>query len=80
MQRAKAAAGLDPQLRLYGLRHAFGTDAVRAHLNLKVIAEMMGHASVTQTEKYTHVAGDTETLRDALDVLARSRASKDTTR
>src|SRR5262245_19534834 len=71
MQRLRKRAGLPASVRLYGLRHKFGTDACRNGVNLKLTAELMGHASVNQTLHYTHVAGDTELLREAVAQVVR---------
>jgi integrase len=44
-----------PQLNVRSaLRHRFGTEALRAGLPLKDVAELMGHVSVTTTEIYLH--------------------------
>jgi site-specific recombinase XerD len=48
------AAGLPRDLVLYLARHRFGTEALRAGLPLKDVADLMGHASVTTTEIYLH--------------------------
>jgi integrase len=53
-RRLRDAAGLLRDLVLYLARHRFGTEALRAGLPLKEIAELMGHVSVTTTEIYLH--------------------------
>jgi integrase len=49
-RRLRDAAGLPRDLVLYLARHRFGTEALRAGLPLKDVADPMGHASVTTTE------------------------------
>jgi integrase len=53
-RRLRDAAGLPRDLVLYLARHRFGTEALRAGLPLKDVAELMGHVSVTTTEIYLH--------------------------
>ena len=53
-RRLRDAAGLPRDLVLYLARHRFGTEALRAGLPLKDVADLMGHASVTTTEIYLH--------------------------
>ncbi|MGE5231345.1 MAG: tyrosine-type recombinase/integrase [Deltaproteobacteria bacterium] len=56
MFRARAnAAKLGRPIRWYDLRHSFGTHAMAASGNAKVVAQLMGHANVTMTlQHYTH--------------------------
>lgn len=49
------------------LRHTFGTRLVEAGVDLLVVRDLLGHASVATTQIYTHVA--TRRLRDAIDQL-----------
>jgi hypothetical protein len=53
-RRLRDAAGLPRDLVLYLARHRFGTEALRAGVPLKDVAELMGHVSVTTTEIYLH--------------------------
>jgi len=53
-RRLRDAAGLPKDLVLYLARHRFGTEALRAGVPLKDVADLMGHASVTTTEIYLH--------------------------
>jgi hypothetical protein len=49
-------AGL-PNIRLYDLRHTFATLMFESSEQLKLVSEMLGHASVKQTaDTYTHVS------------------------
>ena len=49
-------AGL-PDIRLYDLRHTFATLMLENKEQLRLVSEMLGHASVRQTaDTYTHVS------------------------
>ncbi|MFN4000854.1 tyrosine-type recombinase/integrase [Microcella sp.] len=56
---AKLRAGIyDEQLTAHSLRHSFGTDLVDAGVDIRVIAELMGHESVATTQIYTAVSAE----------------------
>lgn len=62
------AAGLPGDLRLYDLRHTCATLLLAAGVNPKIVAERLGHASVTITlDTYSHVLPTLQ--RDATDRL-----------
>jgi integrase len=45
-----------PEMRLHDLRHTFATLALQAGVPVKVVSEILGHASVTITyDTYSHV-------------------------
>lgn len=56
VQRTAAAAGLGKRVGPHRLRHAFATALLDGGANLRVVQELLGHASVTTTEIYTHVS------------------------
>lgn len=56
---AKLRAGIyDDKLTAHSLRHSFGTDLVDAGVDIRVIAELMGHESVATTQIYTAVSAE----------------------
>jgi len=66
MQRSREKAGIPEDAKLYGLRHAFGTRAIVNGVDLKTLAELMGHESTRTTEHYLHLAGQKEHLHAAM--------------
>ena len=55
IKTAARKAGLDKRVTSHTLRHSFATAMLENGTNIRVLQELMGHADVKTTERYTHV-------------------------
>jgi integrase len=67
VMRLKKKLGLNDDVCVYLLRHAFGTNAIVNGVDPLTVAELMGHSDLTMIKNvYAHLSGQKSHLQDAV--------------
>lgn len=66
VRRLRRQIGLPEDVVLYGIRHEFGTRGILQGVDLKTLAELMGHTTTRMTENYVHLKGQDRHLADSM--------------
>ena len=65
IKRIAIAYGLPPDIHPHTLRHAFGTHMLEEGADLRAIQELLGHARLSTTQRYTQLT--TQTMTEVYD-------------
>lgn len=76
VKKVAKKAGIEKQVHPHTLRHSFATHLLESGTDIRVIQELLGHASISTTELYTHIS--TEQLRKVKSPIDNLMKNKET--
>ena len=75
LARAAESAGVPERVTPHMLRHSAATELIESGVDIRFVQRLLGHASLTTTELYTHVADSSlRRVVNEADVLGRALA------